>query len=236
MQEGTPITFRMQRRSKRSKLPMYSSNGEHLGVFVSSFSTRIIAKHSWQSNYVEEKARVYSPYSKQLHTCEMNTTYTLDGRRFDPNSIIGLHWEALAKTMPIELVVTDQFTTQRIHNIQFRSRSTHLIDVLPRDWPKNTEFRKTIESWTQRPCWITNATSHNDENVVGYEGCMINANSDSATVLRRTEAIWRTEGWLYYDPASREQRWQTEARRLLTEMMRRYETSKRKRFKKEETT
>ncbi len=233
MQEGTPITFKMHRRSKRSKLPGFS-NSEHLGVFVSTFNKTI--HDQWRPSYIEHKARVYSPHSRQLHTCDLHAVRTLDNKMFDPDHIVVVHWEALAKIMPLELMITDQFITERIHNIQFRSRSTHLIDILPRGWPKNKEFRKAVESWTQRPCWITSATSHDRENVVGYEDCIINANTDSASVLRRTEAVWKKDGWLYYDPALKEQHWQTEACRLLQKTMEHYEAAKRKGFKKEETT
>ena len=66
MQEGTPITFKMHRRGSRSKLPAYGNSEGHLGVFVSSFKQTVKGKYTWRPDRIEEKARVYSPYSKQL--------------------------------------------------------------------------------------------------------------------------------------------------------------------------
>ena len=232
MQEGTPITFSKHRHSKRSKLPMYSNGGEHLGVFVSSFNQMVKAKRSWQSDHLEPKARVYSPYSRQLHTCELNTMHTIEGKSFNPDSIIGLHWEALVKTMPVNLVVRYDFIAFRLQELEFRSRSTHLVNILPRDWPVQTEFRKVIESWTPQACQIPHHTDR--ENVVQYGDCLISSNFNSASVLRRGNE--RTDSWLRYDPALQEQHWQGESRNLLKEMMLRYEMAKKKGFKKEETT
>lgn len=232
MQEGTPITFNMHRHSHRSKLPMSGGSEGHLGVFISSFKQTIKTKRAWRQDRIEEKARVYSPASKQLHTCELNTMHTLDGKPFNPDSIIGLHWEALAKVMPPDLVLTYNFVAYRLKELSFRSRSTHLVNILPRDWPYEDEFKQVIESWTPQACQLPCYSGRG--NVVEFEGCLVSSNFNSASIMKRSKP--EPESWLHYDPALKEQYWQTEARRLLTEMMLRYETAKKKGFKKEETT
>lgn len=127
MEYGSPVIFKKAHHNRRSG--MYS-NCKYVGILHGIFTQDM-------NGTKVQRAKVYSPQTDMIHTCDLVEVRMLEDKPINLDSIVMLPPVVVAMTAPKTMIIGDTWEITRIEGMEQRVRVGNLVGLPFEQWPVN---------------------------------------------------------------------------------------------------